>query len=71
MLILFIGFLLVTENANDMRDSDLLKDVFNAETDWVSHSPLQTLPCVSSTPVSLHLKPFLILTVADNKLIHQ
>ncbi|KAA0723067.1 Breakpoint cluster region protein [Triplophysa tibetana] len=42
----------VTENSNDLRDSDLLQDVFNAETDWVSHNPLQTLPCVSYTPIA-------------------
>lgn len=54
-----------------MRDSELLEDVFNEETDWVSHSPLQTEPCVSSAPVSLHLKPLLIIAVADNKLIYQ
>ncbi|KAK7176975.1 hypothetical protein R3I93_001040 [Phoxinus phoxinus] len=33
-------------------DSDLLQDVFPEETEWVSHSPLQTEPCLPSTPTA-------------------
>ncbi|XP_073668189.1 active breakpoint cluster region-related protein isoform X2 [Paramisgurnus dabryanus] len=40
----------VTED--DMGESDLLQDVFSEETDWVSHSPLQTEPREPSTPIS-------------------
>ncbi|XP_039515491.1 active breakpoint cluster region-related protein [Pimephales promelas] len=44
------GILLVTED--EMVDSDLLQDVFPEETEWVSHSPLQTEPCLPSTPTA-------------------
>jgi len=45
----------LTVTEDEMVDSDLLQDVFPEETEWVSHSPLQTEPCLPSTPVSLHL----------------
>ncbi|XP_051757248.1 active breakpoint cluster region-related protein isoform X1 [Ctenopharyngodon idella] len=40
----------VTEE--EMVDSDLLQDVFAEETEWVSHSPLQTETCLPSTPTT-------------------
>ncbi|ROL45581.1 Active breakpoint cluster region-related protein [Anabarilius grahami] len=40
----------VTEE--EMVDSDLLQDVFTEETEWVSHSPLQTETCLPSTPTT-------------------
>ncbi|XP_058639531.1 active breakpoint cluster region-related protein isoform X4 [Onychostoma macrolepis] len=40
----------VTED--ETMDSDLLQDVFTEETEWVSHSPLQTEPCLPSTPTT-------------------
>ncbi|XP_077083781.1 active breakpoint cluster region-related protein [Siphateles boraxobius] len=44
------GILSVTED--EIVDSDLLQDVFPEETEWVSHSPLQTEPCLPSTPTA-------------------
>ncbi|XP_042582973.1 active breakpoint cluster region-related protein [Cyprinus carpio] len=41
------GITPVTED--EIMDSDLLQDVFTEETEWVSHSPLQTEPCLPST----------------------
>ncbi|XP_052009250.1 active breakpoint cluster region-related protein isoform X2 [Xyrauchen texanus] len=35
---------------DEMVDSALLQDVFSEETDWVSHSPLQTEPHLPSFP---------------------
>ncbi|XDV18943.1 hypothetical protein PO909_024533 [Leuciscus waleckii] len=37
---------------DEIVDSDLLQDVFPEETEWVSHSPLQTDPCLPSTPTA-------------------
>lgn len=42
---------------DEIVDSDLLQDVFPEETEWVSHSPLQTDQGLPSTPVSLQFKP--------------
>lgn len=38
---------------DEIVDSELLQDVFIEETEWDSHSPLQTEPCLPSTPVRL------------------
>ncbi|KAK2913534.1 hypothetical protein Q8A67_001933 [Cirrhinus molitorella] len=40
----------VTED--ETVDSELLQDVFTEETEWVSHSSLQTEPCLPSTPTT-------------------
>uniref|UniRef100_A0A672RNU1 Active breakpoint cluster region-related protein-like n=1 Tax=Sinocyclocheilus grahami TaxID=75366 RepID=A0A672RNU1_SINGR len=40
----------VTED--EIVDSELLQDVFTEETEWVSHSPLPTEPCLPSTPTT-------------------
>ncbi|XP_042615621.1 active breakpoint cluster region-related protein-like isoform X2 [Cyprinus carpio] len=40
----------VTED--EIVDSELLQDVFIEETEWDSHSPLQTEPCLPSTPTT-------------------
>ncbi|KAK7171018.1 hypothetical protein R3I94_001045 [Phoxinus phoxinus] len=44
------GISSVTED--EIVDSDLLQDVFPEETEWVTHSPLQTEPCLPSTPTA-------------------